>query len=207
MDKQKLIARLVERHGIKLDPDDPAFLIVDLNMLMLESHTAQFQQFTEQIERKIKTLEHQAKQPRAPVSSAVPSAILSLSAGTLVAFVLGFVIALVMSREWWVGLVLVVPAAALVGIAILWLLRDRNPTPALVHEKPVARTRTQEQSQASALEQFQAACLAARPQVQGRNRDACRDVLLNGMTVEAAAARHKLFVDAVQECVERLKNS
>lgn len=36
MDRQKIIGLLVERHGIKLDPHDPAFLIVDLNLLMLE---------------------------------------------------------------------------------------------------------------------------------------------------------------------------
>jgi hypothetical protein len=36
MDRQKIIAALVERHGLKLDPHDPAFLIVDLNLLMLE---------------------------------------------------------------------------------------------------------------------------------------------------------------------------
>ena len=37
MDRRKLVAAIVERTGVKLDPDDPAFLLVELNHLMLES--------------------------------------------------------------------------------------------------------------------------------------------------------------------------
>lgn len=36
MDRRKLISRIVERTGIKLDPDDPAFLLVELNHLAFE---------------------------------------------------------------------------------------------------------------------------------------------------------------------------
>jgi hypothetical protein len=49
MDRQKIIGLLVERHGIKLDPHDPAFLIVDLNLLMLEGHAARLQQLGDKI--------------------------------------------------------------------------------------------------------------------------------------------------------------
>lgn len=146
-------------------------------------------------------LEKKVSEPGAAGSSSMPLVVVA----ALITFILGLAFALAFSRPWWVSLGLVLPGLSFLFLTWLWMERRRNQPPA--HEKPVARTRTQEQSQASALEQFQAACLAARPQVQGRNRDACRDVLLNGMTVEAAAARHKLFVDAVQECVERLKNS
>lgn len=50
MDRQKLIAALVERYGLKLGPDDPAFLIVDLNLMMLEGHTNALQAVTKRIE-------------------------------------------------------------------------------------------------------------------------------------------------------------
>jgi hypothetical protein len=50
MDRQKLIAALVERHGLKLGPDDPAFLIVDLNLMMLERHTNALQAVAKRIE-------------------------------------------------------------------------------------------------------------------------------------------------------------
>ena len=36
MDRRKLIAAIVERTGIKLDADDPAFLLVELNHLVFE---------------------------------------------------------------------------------------------------------------------------------------------------------------------------
>lgn len=36
MDKQKLIAEIVHRFDIKLDHDDPAFILVELNRLVLE---------------------------------------------------------------------------------------------------------------------------------------------------------------------------
>ena len=41
MDKRQLIAALVEKTGIKLGEDDPAFLLVDLNLLVLEKHTSE----------------------------------------------------------------------------------------------------------------------------------------------------------------------
>jgi hypothetical protein len=36
MDKQKLIAEIVQRFDVKLDHDDPAFILVKLNRLVLE---------------------------------------------------------------------------------------------------------------------------------------------------------------------------
>ncbi|MDM0029145.1 hypothetical protein [Variovorax saccharolyticus] len=36
MDRRKLIAQIVERTGVKLDADDPAFLLVELNHLAME---------------------------------------------------------------------------------------------------------------------------------------------------------------------------
>lgn len=39
MDRRRIIAALVEKTGIKLDEDDPAFLLVELNMLLLEHRT------------------------------------------------------------------------------------------------------------------------------------------------------------------------
>ena len=36
MDRNKLIALIVEKTGIKLDPDDPAFVLVELNKISLE---------------------------------------------------------------------------------------------------------------------------------------------------------------------------
>lgn len=36
MDKRQAIAALVQKTGIKLDEDDPAFLLVELNALMLD---------------------------------------------------------------------------------------------------------------------------------------------------------------------------
>lgn len=35
MDKAKLIAAIVERHKVRLDEDDPAFILVDLNQIVL----------------------------------------------------------------------------------------------------------------------------------------------------------------------------
>ena len=37
MDKRQLAATLFEKTGVKLTEDDPAFLLVDLNLLVLES--------------------------------------------------------------------------------------------------------------------------------------------------------------------------
>ncbi|MRD49354.1 hypothetical protein GHT07_18925 [Caenimonas koreensis DSM 17982] len=39
MDRRQLIAALVEKTGVKLDEDDPAFLLVDLNLMVLDSRT------------------------------------------------------------------------------------------------------------------------------------------------------------------------
>lgn len=36
MDKAKMIAAIVERHGVRLDKDDPALILVDLNVMALE---------------------------------------------------------------------------------------------------------------------------------------------------------------------------
>lgn len=36
MDRSKLIALIVEKTGVKLDPDDPAFVLVELNQISLE---------------------------------------------------------------------------------------------------------------------------------------------------------------------------
>lgn len=41
MDKRQLVAALVEKTGVKLDEDDPAFLLVDLNLMVLESRTSE----------------------------------------------------------------------------------------------------------------------------------------------------------------------
>lgn len=41
MDKRQLIAALVEKTGVKIDEDDPAFLLVDLNLLVLEKQTSE----------------------------------------------------------------------------------------------------------------------------------------------------------------------
>ncbi len=40
MDRRQLIAALVEKTGVKLDEDDPAFLLVDLNLMVLETRTS-----------------------------------------------------------------------------------------------------------------------------------------------------------------------
>ncbi len=37
MDKRQMIAELVAKTGVKIDEDDPAFLLVELNILMLEN--------------------------------------------------------------------------------------------------------------------------------------------------------------------------
>jgi hypothetical protein len=36
MDRRQLVAKIVERSGAKLDPDDPAFLLVELNHLAFD---------------------------------------------------------------------------------------------------------------------------------------------------------------------------
>ena len=36
MDRRKLVAKIVEKSGVKLDADDPAFLLVELNHLAFE---------------------------------------------------------------------------------------------------------------------------------------------------------------------------
>ena len=41
MDKRQLVAALVEKTGVKLDEDDPAFLLVDLNLMILESRMSE----------------------------------------------------------------------------------------------------------------------------------------------------------------------
>jgi len=44
MDTKQAIAKVVERHGILLHPDDPAFAIVTLNELALEAMSAELLQ-------------------------------------------------------------------------------------------------------------------------------------------------------------------
>lgn len=44
MDTKQAIAKVAERHGILLHPDDPAFAIVTLNELTLEAMSAEFVQ-------------------------------------------------------------------------------------------------------------------------------------------------------------------
>jgi hypothetical protein len=39
MDRSKLIASLVESHGVKLDQDDPAFVLVELNAMVFDELT------------------------------------------------------------------------------------------------------------------------------------------------------------------------
>lgn len=43
MDKRKLVAEVVARHGIRLDEDDPAMVLVTLTELMLDQARTQFE--------------------------------------------------------------------------------------------------------------------------------------------------------------------
>ena len=49
MNKRQIIAALVEKTGIKISEDDPAFLLVELNMLMLENKTGEAAKLLEEI--------------------------------------------------------------------------------------------------------------------------------------------------------------
>lgn len=46
MDKKSIIAELVKKHGVRLDEDDPAFLIADIVVLVLESERKTFAEET-----------------------------------------------------------------------------------------------------------------------------------------------------------------
>jgi hypothetical protein len=49
MDKAKMIAEIAARHGVRLDKDDPAFLLVDLNMMALEEETGQLSKWKDDV--------------------------------------------------------------------------------------------------------------------------------------------------------------
>jgi hypothetical protein len=46
MDKKSIIAELVKKHGVRLDEDDPAFLIADIVVFVLESERKTFAEET-----------------------------------------------------------------------------------------------------------------------------------------------------------------
>lgn len=46
MDKKSIVAELVKKHGVRLDEDDPAFLIADIVVLVLESERKTFAEET-----------------------------------------------------------------------------------------------------------------------------------------------------------------
>ena len=53
MDKRKMIAEIAARHGVRLDSDDPAFLLVELNHMMFEEKEAGLKAETEAAEKRI----------------------------------------------------------------------------------------------------------------------------------------------------------
>lgn len=44
-----MIAEIAARHGVRLDKDDPAFLLVDLNMMALEEETGQLSKWKDDV--------------------------------------------------------------------------------------------------------------------------------------------------------------
>lgn len=52
MEKADLIAAIAAKHGIRLDADDPAFLIVDLNRLVLEDKANELVRLLEEVTAK-----------------------------------------------------------------------------------------------------------------------------------------------------------
>ena len=53
MNKRQIIAALVEKTGIKISEDDPAFLLVELNMLMLENKTGEAAKLLEELTKQL----------------------------------------------------------------------------------------------------------------------------------------------------------
>lgn len=56
MDKRKFIADIVKKTGVKLDEDDPAFLLVELNQLMLEESTSLVTEGIDEATKKLQTV-------------------------------------------------------------------------------------------------------------------------------------------------------
>jgi len=53
MDKRAMIAEIASRHGVRLDPDDPAFLLVELNHMVFEGKEAELKAQTVEAENRI----------------------------------------------------------------------------------------------------------------------------------------------------------
>lgn len=51
-----MIAEIAARHGVRLDPDDPAFLLVELNHMIFEEKEAALKVETEAAERRVTSL-------------------------------------------------------------------------------------------------------------------------------------------------------
>lgn len=56
MDKRRMIAEIAASHGVRLDPDDPAFLLVELNHMIFEEKEAELKAETEAAEKRISSL-------------------------------------------------------------------------------------------------------------------------------------------------------
>ena len=56
MDRRDQIAAMVTRWGIKLDEDDPAFLLVDLNLMVLDDKTSEAAKRLEFVTEKFNTV-------------------------------------------------------------------------------------------------------------------------------------------------------
>ncbi len=55
LDVERIIAEVAGRHGVLLRPDDPAFALVTINRLVLESHLAHLEA---RLDQRIKSMEH-----------------------------------------------------------------------------------------------------------------------------------------------------
>ncbi|MDD2845110.1 MAG: hypothetical protein PHT57_09165 [Rhodoferax sp.] len=141
----------------------------------------------------IERLEKKVSVPRAYGSNSMPFVVVV----ALTTFILGLAFALAFSRPWWVSIGLVLPGLAFIFLTWLWIEKGRHQPPAhAAYEKPVAGMWTQEQ--------FQSACLTVRPKIEGKNQDACRDVVFGGMTAKDAATKHQLSAIDVQRCIRAI---
>lgn len=61
MDKTKMIAEIAARHNIRLDHDDPAFLLVELTLMVLEESTENLTNWKEDITALVGALEQGSK--------------------------------------------------------------------------------------------------------------------------------------------------
>lgn len=70
MDKAAIIAEIAARHGVRLDPDDPAFLLVDMNLLALASAKASLAETAQSLQNISREIENKTAAALAKIDEA-----------------------------------------------------------------------------------------------------------------------------------------